>query len=775
MFVHLGARMQTEWSTVDIAEQNDDAMLGRGQRQRARCTVARGDRDRRRIVVKARGLTVVLLGLLAATGAFTRPLDSDSQIRALRAAVAASSGPQQLSASWALADALADRGELLAAERVLREAASAPQDETERRSTALRLASVLTLAGQIDEAQKDLLNAQAGGGPGSVADRLRLHNVQGILAERTGDFARAERAFDTEAVEAHAQGQTSIETRARLNALRAHLDQEQIDGVAPRLQTVDTLLAGVPQGDVRAQLELSTGELYERAVHEFLFPVALRARAYADLIRGQADARSDRTRAYAAGLLGEVYEDAGQNADALRLTSQAVFLAQSAADQDQLYRWEWQAARLQQSLGDAAAAQQGIDDSLFSLSQVRDDVLHSSRQAFAQQIEPVYLTYADLHLRAAAALPDGSAAQQKMLRDVRDELESLKRTEIEDYFDSSCTAAATANAELDIPGTAVIYPIILPDRLEVLVETGGVIRRFAATVPESKLIDTVRGLRIALEQPASRQRFLQPAQQLYGWLLKPADTWLEAQKVTTLVYVPGGALRTVPLAALHDGKQFVIERYAVATTPAISLIPTLGAPGARQVLLAGITQSVQGFPALPDVDREIHTVDSLLPAQVLEDKTFTLASIDADLTERRFSVAHLATHGVFSADHRRSFVLTYDNRLTLDQLQDVLKDRQTPLDLLVLSACDTAAGDDRAALGLAGVAVQSGARSALASLWSISDVATARLMQVFYEDWKSGADTKAQSLRAAQLALLHSPDYAHPSYWAPYLMIGDWR
>lgn len=718
-----------------------------------------------------------VFGLLAAPVALARPLDSDSQLAALRAAATTTSGPQHISSLWALADRLAERGQLLAAERVLRDAASTPQDDADRRSTALHLANVLTLAGNTDKAKRQLQAAQAGGGggAGSAADRLLLPDVEGTLAERTGDPAAAEHAFDAEAAEAHAQGLIAAEARARLNALRAHLDQERIDGVEGRLQSVDGLLTRMPQGEARARLELDTGELYERAVHEFLFPVALRARAYDDLIRGQADAGSDRTRAYAAGLLAELYQDAGRDGDALRLTSRAIFLAQSVDDQDQLYRWEWQAARLQQAMGRRGAALNTIDRALFSLSQVRGDVLHGSRQAFAQRIEPVYLTYADLHLRAAAALSEGSPAQQAILRDVRDQLESLKRTEIEDYFDNSCAARATASADIDLPGTAVIYPIVLPDRLEVLVETGGVIRRFAASVPQPVVVDTVRRLRIALQQPSSRQRYLPPAQQLYDWLLRPAGPWLEARRVTTLVYVPGGALRTVPLAALHDGRNFVIERYAVATTPAISLIPTLPATGSRQVLLAGITQSVQGFPALPEVDREIHTVDSLLPAQVLENKTFTLASIDTDLIERRFSVAHLATHGVFSSDHRRSFVLTYDNRLTLDQLQDVLRDRPTPLDLLVLSACDTAAGDDRAALGLAGVAVQSGARSALASLWSISDVATAKLMRVFYQDWKTGVDTKAQSLRAAQLMLLHSHDFAHPSYWAPYLMIGDWR
>jgi CHAT domain-containing protein len=110
----------------------------------------------------------------------------------------------------------------------------------------------------------------------------------------------------------------------------------------------------------------------------------------------------------------------------------------------------------------------------------------------------------------------------------------------------------------------------------------------------------------------------------------------------------------------------------------------------------------------------------------------------------------------------------------MEGLKSSLDGRATPLDLLVLSACQTAAGDDRAALGLAGVAIQAGAKSALASLWSISDNATATLMTRFYENSKAPGATKAQSLRIAQIELLKSPEYGHPSYWAPYLLIGNW-
>jgi CHAT domain-containing protein len=174
------------------------------------------------------------------------------------------------------------------------------------------------------------------------------------------------------------------------------------------------------------------------------------------------------------------------------------------------------------------------------------------------------------------------------------------------------------------------------------------------------------------------------------------------------------------------------------------------------------------------VAQELRTVSTLFPAEPLQDETFSLASVESQLANKDFSAAHLATHGEFSSDHRQSFILTYDSRLTMDELRRTLGKRASSLDLLVLSACRTAAGDDRAALGLAGIAVQAGAKSALASLWYINDQATSELMSSFYQGLKTGAYTKAQALRQAQLALLTSEQYRHPSYWAPYLLIGNW-
>ena len=720
------------------------------------------------------------LALLCALCAVALPgtvrASADSPLTELRARVDRSGSPTaRLEALWALAQAQSDRGLLNEAERTLHEAAARSVTDGQKAVTALRLSTVLTAAGRTDEAGIALQTADGARASLSPLQQVQLDEVRGSLAARTGDPAAAEKAFEAAAGTAHSAGAVSEEVRARINALRARLERKEIAGLEARLGSLEALTHSLPGSEDSAMLRLALGELFERSVQEFRSPVELRGHALALYTRAAEDTASPATRAYAAGLTGALYEDEGRDAEALRLTLQAVALAQSIDAEDQLYRWEWQAGRLQRAAGEDAAATESVDRALFTLSGVRNDVMQSSRQAFASEVEPIYLAYADVHLRQAAKLADGSPQQQKVLRDVRDQLESLKQAEVQDYFDNGCVTSNASNQQgINIPGAAVVYPILLTDRTEVLIETGGTLRRFSAPVSRGQLTATVRRLRIGLEQPSAGDAYREPAQALYKWLLGDATDWLRTQQVNTLVFVPSGPLRTIPLAALLDGNMFLIQRFAVATTPAVTLIASLAAPPSNHVLLAGLTQSVQGFAALPSVGTEISSIGAIFPSQELEDKTFSLAAIRTDLSQPGFSVAHLATHGEFSADHRRSFILTYDSRLTMDGLQLALAKRGDPLDLLVLSACSTAAGDDRAALGLAGVAIQAGAKSALASLWSISDEATASLMDSFYKKLKAGGETKAASLRDAQLALLHTPEFRHPSYWAPYLLIGNW-
>jgi CHAT domain-containing protein len=233
------------------------------------------------------------------------------------------------------------------------------------------------------------------------------------------------------------------------------------------------------------------------------------------------------------------------------------------------------------------------------------------------------------------------------------------------------------------------------------------------------------------------------------------------------------------MAALHNGEHFLIEKYAVATTPGLTLTDARSLNREQVHLLSiGLTEGVQGFDPLPNVQQELQDIHNLFGGKSLLNKEFLIQNIEQEMKQEDFTIVHIASHGKFDKNPQNSFVLTYDQKLNMDQLGSLIglfQFRKTPLDLLTLSACETAAGDERSALGLAGVAIKAGARSALATLWFINDQASSILVNRFYAQLKHASHlSKAQALQEAQRSLLEHAIYRHPSYWAPFLLINNW-
>ena len=280
-----------------------------------------------------------------------------------------------------------------------------------------------------------------------------------------------------------------------------------------------------------------------------------------------------------------------------------------------------------------------------------------------------------------------------------------------------------------------------------------------AAVGAEELTASARSFREHLQTRISEE-YLIEAQQLYTWLIRPLEPLLEAGKADTLVFVPDGALRTIPMAALHDGQKFLIEKYAVAVTPGLTLMEPKPIKRANVTLMAaGLTQAVerdgQQFPALPNVGSEIANLQKLFGGTPLMNENFRVANVEKVFGAQPYTLVHIASHGEFSGDVHKTFVLTYDGALTLDGLEHLIRPsqlREQPLELLSLSACQTAAGDDRAALGLAGVAVKAGARSAFATLWYVNDQASTTLVSDFYGILRRDPDiSKAKALQHAQV------------------------
>jgi CHAT domain-containing protein len=216
----------------------------------------------------------------------------------------------------------------------------------------------------------------------------------------------------------------------------------------------------------------------------------------------------------------------------------------------------------------------------------------------------------------------------------------------------------------------------------------------------------------------------------------------------------------------------------VASTPGIDLTdPRPIDRGRVQLLSSGLTRAVQGFPPLPYVAEEIGYIHSLFKGQQLLDTQFVAPRVESELKDGRYGLLHIATHGQFAPDVNKSFLLTFDDKLTMSELERLVglfRYREDPLELLTLSACQTGIGDDQAALGLAGIAVKAGARSALATLWYINDEASAELVTEFYRQLKDKQVSKARALQLAQLKLLADRVYEHPAFWSAFLLLNNW-
>jgi CHAT domain-containing protein len=493
-----------------------------------------------------------------------------------------------------------------------------------------------------------------------------------------------------------------------------------------------------------------------------------------------------RALSYALGDEGQLYEMEKNFTDALALTRRAVLLAQQINAPDILFRWEAQSGRLLQELRQPDAAIAAYQSAIITLQAIRHDLsLHfgnaNYKSSFREVAGPIFFSLADLLLQRADHAKN-EADLQSILASARDVVEDLKSAELEDYFQDDCANLLRSKiTKIQTVSTtaAIIYIIPLVNRTEILVGMpSGKIERVTSPATAAELEQTATTFRFNLEKRTTEE-YLDQATQLYDWLIRPLDGLLKGSRIDTLVFVPDGALLTIPMSALNDGQQFLIEKYAVATTPGLTLLaPKPISTQHTSMIIDGLSDSVQGFSPLEYVPQEVDRLHAIYGGPVYLNAAFVTSIVNKEFATDNYSIVHIASHGHFDSDSKKTFVLTYDSRLDLDELERMIRPsqiRDKPVELLTLSACQTAAGDDRAALGLAGIAVKSGARSALATLWFVDDEASSLIVVDFYRRLHDVPGiSKARALQLAQIELLHDPRYGHPCYWAPYLLIGNW-
>jgi CHAT domain-containing protein len=535
-----------------------------------------------------------------------------------------------------------------------------------------------------------------------------------------------------------------------------------------------------------------------------------------------------RAKAHAQGSLGSLYEKTG-NQQAQHLTEQALKLAELIQAPDVVYQLQWQLGRImieqarnpgktqQQKMRGAIAAYKEATKTLNILRQDLSALNPDLPFLFRDTVEPVYRELVWLLLPSKTTLVNSDTSflvGRNNLEDAIQFFEDLQVLELENFLrcrlQDAVNVTTNQNDKQEDTDTAFIYPILLPGRLEVLLKLPNQdqpIRRTTYGISELKIKAEINQLRTAIKDGDSALNQEDKFKRLYDLLFRQEgqqDTTIEVllqeKNIKTLVFVLDSALRNIPIAALYDGKEYLVQKpYSVA----LNLVPQRVKTNPLQkqglkILAAGISvenpypELLEGEDppsALPGVIPELMVIRSIPGSQILCndgfdplsqfkcDGEFSLEKLEETIKSQSFRAIHLATHGTFSSSPDSTFILAYQKQIGINQLSEVLRSRQEkrpePIELLVFSACDTANGDERAILGMAGISVRVGARSAIGTQFFATDQPTASLMGEFYKKLLEPDVTISEALRHAQKSLLvkGSP----PSEWATYVLVGNWR
>jgi CHAT domain-containing protein len=650
-----------------------------------------------------------------------------------------------------------------------------------------KLGQTYRLLGELNTARAHLQNAfelanRSAQETGAI--QLELANI----AQAQGDFATALGLYH----QAEQSSEATISVKARLNQLKL-LVQHDSAAAQTLASTLPNAIASLPPGRTQIYACINAAQSLIQLPNPETLETA--ARLLAQAIQLSLELQDKRAEAYARGYLGHVYEISRQWVEAQSLTEQALALASGITAADIAYQWQWQLGRLLQQQHQREQALQAYRAAFDTLQTLRQDLVAVSADlqfSFRDSVEPVYRELVDLLLQpnpnpAPPTIPiphlppSSSPLHPAHLTEARDVMEALQVAELNNFFRTACLKAQQVPLDQVAQTTAaVIYSIVLPDRLELIANLPGQpLRQYTSVVTQDELAQTLTEWRFYLEKPFTAPEGRVLGEKLYSWIIAPLLADLAVTNSHTLVFVLDGPLRSAPLAALYNGNRYLVEDFEIALSPGLQLLGPRPLQSTHvSALLAGLTEPRHGFSALTNVKAELETAETFLDSRVLLNQQFTSTALAQQVTKTELPIVHLATHGQFSSTLEDTFLLAWDHPISVDELSRLLRagdqNRLEPIELLVLSACETAAGDSRATLGLAGLSIQGGARSTLASLWNLNDASGAYFAGQFYRTLTQSSTTKAAALQQAQRAMLNHPDYRHPTYWSAYVLVGNW-
>jgi len=676
---------------------------------------------------------------------------------------------------------------------------------------------------QFEAATQYLDSALAGAEAHNWSDLIvRILLYRGQLRQRNAQWLQADRDFEHAA--RIAADLPDLQASALMHRAALARQKRAYQETAAFLQAAQQLLGRLPENETRARLQLDLG--YQRLqLRQANAGAAALESVYNALSAALEQAKKlhlTRQIAQSLGYLSDLYALEDRDTEAAGLLQQAVFYAQQSEARDLLLHFEWRLGRYYALHGQQDIAIAAYRRAVGYIQTLRQDipvVYEEGRSLFRDTLAPAYLELAELLFDKAKGASEPQ--RQTLLQEAQTTVEHIKKSELEDYFQNRCELPSQPLAAATLPeGAAALYPVIFPGHLDLLLLTRDGLRHFSTPVRQTELVRMINDF-------AGRLRnydddYLAQAGSLYRYLMQPIAALLTAQHINTLIYIPDGPLRLIPLSALYDGRHYVLENVAVIISPGLSAGRAAQTPSQDgKVLLAGLSEpgdvvndlpdnllqgllsadaDVMEYPAgglrntelralladksvarkiqtrlaLPSVQTEITALSAQLRQSIeLMNRAFTLQAFSDQLRAERYRIVHIASHGFFGGTEQNSFIMTYDRILTMSRLDTLLNTGGgQPPELIVLSACQTAEGDDRSPLGISGVAIKAKVKNVLGSLWPVSDAATTLLMEHFYRAMQQGL-SRPEALRQAQLLVMRRKEFAGAPFWSPFILAGE--
>ncbi|MEH2333613.1 CHAT domain-containing protein [Nostoc sp.] len=562
--------------------------------------------------------------------------------------------------------------------------------------------------------------------------------------------------------------------QARLARFKLFLDYDKPEFATPLAPQLLQQLKELPPSHTSLYAAINfVATLNRHSTSHQIVPLKDLAQLMAVTVKSAQQIQDAQAEAYALHQWGKLYRRTQQLSQAQELTQKSLDIARQLQANDIIAQSAWQVGQLDTQQGDRSKAISAYTEAVKALKSLRGDLVAINPDvqfSFRESVEPVYRELVGLLL-------DNQPSQAALVQ-ARELIEALQIAELDNFFREACLDKTQQIDQID-PTAIVIYPIILPDRLAVILSKAGQpLDYYITSKSQAEIEQTLGNFLVALNPVSDSKDRNRLSQQIYDWLIRPGQINQGFKDTKTLVFVLDGQLRNIPMAALYDGKQYLIEKYAVALSPGLQLMATRSKQNKMSAIVGGISESRAGFNALPAVESEVKQISKAVSSFILLNQEFTSQALAQHVKSSNAGIVHLATHGQFSSRLEDTFLLTWNGQVNVKELSELLKNRDgdpsKAIELLVLSACDTAAGDDRAVLGLAGLAVKSGARSTIATLWPVKDKAAAMLMTHFYEQLRQPKITKAEALRQAQINMIQQTDFHDPFFWSAFVLVGNW-